>query len=136
MIGALAHDQAQRLRAVLDREFGASGDAPNTAASVREAFERLVDVLESNPEAVVFPSDTVVSTQQAAELLGVSRMTVVRLIDRGELTADGGGAHRRIFASEVARYRAAAAARRKASLQGLAGEIGDDTPPDHITTTR
>ena len=136
MAGAIAHEQAQRLRAALDEAFRASGDTADASAAARDVFLRLVEVLESSPEAVVLPSDTVVSTQQAADLLGVSRMTIVRLVDRGELTAQGGGVHRRISASELARYRTASAARRKAALHGLAQEIGEDTPPDQVISTR
>ena len=133
MPGALAHDQAQRLRAALEEALGDPAEAPD---AVRAAFEQLVEVLESSPDAVVLPSEATISTGQAAELLGVSRMTVVRLIDRGHITADNGGTHRRIPASELARYRSRTFDRRHAALQRLAGEIGDDTPPDTIVTTR
>jgi excisionase family DNA binding protein len=136
MVGAIAHEQAQRLRSALDGVFRELGDSPELSDSARDAFLRLVDVLESSAEAVVLPSDTVVSTQQAADLLGVSRMTVVRLIDRGELAAEGGGVHRRIAASELARYRRAIAARRRTALHGLAQEISEDTPPDQVIRTR
>lgn len=136
MTGAIAHDQAQRLRAALEEVFRASDDALDAPAATRDVFLRLVDVLESSPEAIVLPLDAVVSTQHAADVLGVSRMTIVRLIDRGELTAQGGGVHRRIPASELSRYQAASAARRKAALHGLAQEIGADTPPDQVLSTR
>lgn len=136
MNGAIAHDQAERLRSVLDEVFRELEGAPDVPDSARDAFLRLVDVLESNADAVVLPSDTLISTQQAAELLGVSRMTVVRLIDRGDLAAEGGGVHRRVSASELVRYRAASASRRRAALRGLAQEIDDDTPPDEVVSTR
>ncbi len=136
MTGAIAHEQAQRLRAALEgvfRDLEGSSDVSNSA---RDAFLRLVDVLESSDEAVVLPSDTLVSSQQAADFLGVSRMTVVRLIDRGELSAEGGGVHRRIAASELARYRAVSTNRRSAALHDLAQEIGEGTPPDQVISTR
>lgn len=136
MTRALAPDQAQRLRAAVEGMFRDSGDSPEVSASARDAFLRLVDVLESNAEAVVLPSDTLLSTQQAADLLGVSRMTVVRLINRGELGAEGGGVHRRITASELARYRAVSTHRRRAALHDLAQEIGEGTPPDQVISTR
>lgn len=136
MTGAIAHDQAQRLRTALESVFQELKDSPDVSASARDAFLRLVDVLESSTDAVVLPLDTLVSTQQAADLLGISRMTVVRLIDRGELIAEAGGVHRRITASELARYREASALRRRAALHELAQQVGDDTPPDRVIRTR
>lgn len=136
MVPAIAHDQAERLREALDKVFREAGDSLDVSDSTRDAFLRLLDVLESSPEAVVLPADTMVSTQQAADLLGVSRMTVVRLIDRGELLSEGGGVHRRIAASELARYRMASTTRRRAALHDLAQEIKDGTPPDEVISTR
>lgn len=135
MTGAIAHDQAQRLRAALEGVFRDLEGSPDVSNSARDAFLRLVDVLESSAEAVVLPSDTLVSTQQAADFLGVSRMTVVRLVDRGELAAEG-GVHRRIAASELARYRSVSTNRRRAALHELAQEIGEGTPPDQVISTR
>lgn len=112
------------------------GDSPDSSGRARDAFLLLIDVLESSPEAVVLPSDAMVSTQMAGDLLGVSRMTVVRLIDRGELRAEGGRVHRRIAVSELVRYRTASAARHSAALRALAQEIGESTPPDQVIRTR
>lgn len=110
--------------------------SPEVPATARAALGRLVDVLESSTDAVVFPADATVTTQQAAELLGVSRMTVVRLVDRGELNAEGGAVHRRIFVSELARYQADSAQRRRTALAKLAHDIDDGTPPDQVIATR
>lgn len=114
------------------------GPAGDTAVSARarDALLRVVEVLESSGDAVVLPADTLLSTQQAAELLGVSRMTVVRLIDRGELQVEGGAVHRRISAAELERYRQASAERRRAAVRDLAQDIPDDTPPDRVISTR
>jgi excisionase family DNA binding protein len=133
MAGVLAQDAAQHLRAALDEALRGTPELPATA---RAAFGRLVDVLEANADAVIFPADATVSTQQAAELLGVSRMTVVRLVDRGELAAEGGAVHRRISVSELARYQADISRRRQAGVAELAADIDEDTPPDEVISTR
>ena len=134
MHGAIAHHQAERLRDQLI-ELAGMHDAGKTSPAFR-AFFRVVDVLESSPDAVILPADELLSTQEVAELLGVSRMTVVRLVEKGELVAEGGGTHRRIAASELARYRTATAASRRSALEALARDIGVDTPPDQIVRTR
>lgn len=138
MVGAIAHDKADALRAVLSGPLQApDGDAVDLPEATRDALIYLVDILESSPDAVVFPVDAFLSTQQVADLLGVSRMTVTRLVDKGELpAASGGGAHRRVAATELARYRSQSKRRRSNVLRELAQEISDDTPPDRVVRTR
>jgi excisionase family DNA binding protein len=133
MAGVIAHDEAQHLRSALSEVLRASPELPAVALA---AFGRLVDVLESSADAVVFPADATVSTQQAAALLGVSRMTVVRLIDRGELSAEAGAVHRRIFVSELARYQAESSHRRRTAMVELADDISEGMPPDQVIETR
>lgn len=131
--GVIAQSTATQLRAVIDDALGAHHDVP---AAVVAALGRLVDVLETSPDAVIFPAEQTISTQQAAALLGVSRMTVVRLIDRGELAADTAAVHRRIPVSELARYQRESKARRSTALDELAQDIAADTPPDEAISTR
>jgi len=133
MAGAIAQQTAQHLRTALGEVLRTSPEATATTLAV---FERLVEVLETNADAVVFPADETVSTQQAAALLGISRMTVVRLVERGELAAKGGAVHRRISVSELARYQAESSHRRQSGIVEFADDINKDTPPDEVITTR
>lgn len=135
MTKAIAHDEAERLREAL-AEVLPEIRTLNASGPVRQAFLRVIDVLETSPDAVVLPSDTTVSTQEAADFLGISRMTVVRLIDRGELAAEAGGVHRRISASELERYSEARSARRRSAVDSLAQDISAETPPDEVIRTR
>ncbi|MDT0261447.1 helix-turn-helix domain-containing protein [Jatrophihabitans lederbergiae] len=133
MAEALAQETAQTLRAALDEALRSATNVPTRA---REALERLLVVLESHNDAVVFPADATLSTQEAAALLGVSRMTVVRLIDRGTLAAERGAVHRRIAVSELARYQRDSARRRRSAMAALADDLDENAPPDEVISTR
>ena len=104
--------------------------------NARAAFARLVDVLESSDDAVVFPAEATITTSEAAALLGISRMSVVRLIDRGALQADISAVHRRISVTELARYQTETRKRRRSALADLASDITDSTPADQVIATR
>lgn len=74
---------------------------------------QVVEALSNGQSISVLTRDQDVSTQQAAELLGLSRPTVVRLIDDGELAAHVPGAVRRkLRLADVLSYREELRARR------------------------
>ena len=49
-------------------------------------------------------NNTTITTQEAADLLGVSRPTLVRLIDAGKLPAEKINRHRRLPLGDVLEY--------------------------------
>lgn len=65
------------------------------------------------------------TTGQAADLLGVSRPTVVALVDRGALPASRIGTHRRIRTTDVLAFREQARSDRHSALDELVS-ISDD----------
>ncbi|WP_332642188.1 helix-turn-helix domain-containing protein [Aeromicrobium sp.] len=77
---------------------------------------------------------TMLTTGEAAEILGVSRQHVVNLSNRGEITSTKVGAHRRIPLSEVQRLqRPGLTPEREKSLrlhQALIGDLLED--PDAV----
>lgn len=73
------------------------------------------------------PPDAVLSTEQAAKLLGVSRPFVVRLIDGGSIALHQRvGSQRRVLKSEVLAWRAAERVRQAKALKQLAGDLDDE----------
>tara|TARA_R100000935_G_scaffold45490_1_gene68628 strand:+ start:40 stop:483 length:444 start_codon:yes stop_codon:yes gene_type:complete len=84
---------------------GPAGD--RSIAVPRVALERLVEVLESlgdGQEPSVLPMAKELSTGEVANLLGVSRQYVVRLIDDGRLPCRMVGNRRRVRVDEALRY--------------------------------
>lgn len=85
-------------------------------AILRFAAERLA----ANQGVTVVPVDKQLTTQQAADFLGVSRPTLVKVIDAGGLPATVVGRHRRVTLSDLLAYRDELARTRAAALQEMA----------------
>jgi excisionase family DNA binding protein len=65
------------------------------------------------------------STSQAAEILGISRPTVVALIDNGHLPAVRLGSHRRLKLADVLTYKTLAKTKQTAALDELVARSED-----------
>ncbi len=70
--------------------------------------------------ALVAEGDEMLTTQQVADALGVSRPFVVKLIDKGELAAHLVGTHRRVRADNLERWKAENKRQRLQTLSELA----------------
>lgn len=72
--------------------------------------------LHAGKAVTIAPQSMTLTTQQAADLLGVSRPTVVRLIKSGELAAERIGNRHRLVLDDVLAYREAAGSARTTRL--------------------
>lgn len=73
----------------------------------RKAFDLFVDVLSNMSDGKVIyltSSDLEVSTQQAAEILNVSRPHVVKLLEQGKIPHKKIGSHRRVLLKDLMQY--------------------------------
>lgn len=91
-----------------------------------EAFDVLRDVVEAmrvGKAITVAPVDRMLTTQQAANFLGISRPTLVKLLESGQLPYEltSGGRHRRVRLQDVVQYQDEKRQDRRAALQGLTG---------------
>ncbi|MCW2604911.1 MAG: putative excisionase [Pseudonocardiales bacterium] len=72
--------------------------------SVREVLADIVAALARGESISVVSHEPTVTTQEAADLIGVSRPTLVRLLERGEIAYDQPGSHRRVSLRDVVSY--------------------------------
>lgn len=93
--------------------------------SASEILTRALELIAEGSGVAVVPVDTEITTQQAADLLNVSRPYVVGLLERGEIPFRKVGSRRRVRLADVVAYRAAQEARSKAALDELAAEAQD-----------
>lgn len=68
---------------------------------IYELLVTVIDALNKGMAVTIRPDTELVTTQQAADILGVSRPTVVRLVDNGVLPAEKIGRHRRLRLVDV-----------------------------------
>ncbi len=71
---------------------------------------------------LLLPVEAELTTQQAANLLRISRPFLIKLLDQGKLPYRRVGAHRRILAHDVLHYAAVERARREQVMRELARE--------------
>lgn len=72
-----------------------------------KAFKLLYSILDNMADGksiTMLSSDAEISTQQAADLLNVSRPYVVSLLDKGEIPFTKAGTHRRILLKDIISY--------------------------------
>ncbi len=106
-------------------EIVADGDGGPRATVPIEAFELVMEVLThlSNGHGVtIMPVKAEVTTQQAADLLNVSRPFLVKLLDNGEIPHRKVGTHRRIRLADIMEYKRIDEARRREAVDALSAE--------------
>lgn len=103
-------------------------DRVELTEQLHEILKRVVHALSRGQSISILTRDQEISTQQAAEILGLSRPTVVRLIEDGELQAHVPGAVRRkLRLADVLAYREELRARRNKFITESSAEFEDFT---------
>ena len=72
---------------------------------IADVLSEVAHPLARGQAVTVAPQHTTLTTQQAADLLGVSRPTLVKLLEAGELPYTQPGRHRRIRLTDLLTYR-------------------------------
>jgi len=108
-----------------------------------EVYQVLVKVAESMRQGhaiSVMPRDLLLTTQEAADLLGESRPTLVKRLETGLIPYErtGAGRHRRIRLRDLLEYRDRSRVERRAILDQMAREaeelgLYDDAGVDYAT---
>ena len=102
-------------------------------------LKQVAALLEANQAVTIVPNDKELTTQQAAELLGVSRPTLVKRLEAGEIPYHTINRHRRVRMSDLIAYRERLRSDRREILDDMARVANESglyeataTPPHGI----
>ena len=110
--------------------YGASHPVP---ASVSALFRSVLAGMQEGKGVVVVPVGQELTTKQAADLLGVCRQYLVRLLERGQLAFHRTGTHRRIYLNDLLLFRAERDHNRHRAIERIAHqEMQDGTYDEFI----
>lgn len=93
---------------------------------IYEALLQVAEALSKGLAVTVAPQHMTLSTYEAAELLGISRPTLVKLLEEGHIpyqrATDRPGAHRRVMLRDILAYKEKRRTERRRLLDELTAE--------------
>lgn len=92
-------------------------------------LEQAATLLALGDGVTIMPNAAKLTTQEAADFLGISRPTLVKLLEGGAIPFETVGRHRRVTLRDVVHYQEHARAERRATLRDIAKDsIAGPTP--------
>lgn len=112
-------DGAERSGSSHCRLVGTQGESAPIPNAVRTILEQVAALLGRGEAVAVVPVGEAMTTQQAANLLNVSRQYLVRLLDEGRIPSSRIGTHRRVLSGDVLAFKKVRDRERRAALDRL-----------------
>lgn len=127
---------ADFVRVLDEAGLASAGSRPALVAADGERYElpeAMFDVLRQVAEALssgmgvnVAPLSAMLTTQEAADYLGISRPTLVRILERGEIPMEKPGRHRFVRLRDLVDYQDRMTAERREALEQMVSDAVDD----------
>lgn len=118
------------------RLIGPDGTYLNIPDELYGVLRDVVTALSQGMAVSIAPHNTMLTTQEAADLLNVSRPTLVRLLTDGEISYTMRGRHRRVMLRDILDYRERTRRERRQALDQMATEAEEDGLYDLTATPK
>jgi excisionase family DNA binding protein len=103
----------------------ADGNQLELPQPVFDALLHVVTAMSQGQGVTIAPHNALLTTQEAADFLGISRPTLVKLVDTDQIPYERRGRHRRVRLSDLLEYQERSRSERRHTLDQLAQE-GED----------
>jgi excisionase family DNA binding protein len=102
---------------------------------LRQLLRTAVSNLADGTAVTIIPHRTQLTTQEAADILGISRPTLIRLLTASEIASTRPGRHRRIQLADVLAYQERIRNQRRSALAELSAAAEPPTDPNGFVRT-
>jgi excisionase family DNA binding protein len=92
----------------------------------------VTDAMSRGMAVTIAPRSTTLTTSQAAELLGISRPTLIKFLDEGRISFTKVNSHRRLSLHDVLQFQKARQAEQYAALEAMRVDVDDDAPIEEV----
>jgi excisionase family DNA binding protein len=121
--------------------LGPDGEEVPLPAEVYRVLLQVVDVMRQGKATLVAPQGLLLTTQEAADFLGVSRPTLVKLLEDGAIPFEKPNRHRRVRLQDLIDFQERRRSERRAALNELTEEaseagIYDGSPDDYAAALK
>ncbi len=130
----------ERVHAILSEPsrpvaISASGEEPTALPpALQDVLVHVVDAMRHGQAVTLAPRAQRLTTQEAADLLGISRPTLIKLLEDGKIPYETPGRHRRIKLVDLLTYQSLRSTQRQRALAEMTEEAQElglyDQPAD------
>lgn len=121
--------------------LGPDGEQVPLPAEVYRVLRQVVEVMRQGKATLVAPQGMLLTTQEAADFLGVSRPTLVKLLENGAIPFEKPNRHRRVRLQDILDFQTRRREERRAAMNQLteeASELGlyEGSPADYASALK
>lgn len=99
--------------------IGNEGEVVELPRAVLQVLKQVIYHMANDSTVFIVPMGPILTTQEAADILGVSRPYLIKLLEEGEIPFSTVGTHRRVHMRDVLAYQK----RRKEEQEEALGEL-------------
>jgi excisionase family DNA binding protein len=119
MSEALDRSEARRIALVEEKADGSDFARLEVPPATLRLLSRILALMARQQTFVLYPESSELTTKQAAEVLGVSRPFLIRVLESGEIPYRKVGRHRRVLMKDVLAYKQTMQVKSRAAMDEI-----------------